>query len=394
MIETKEFYDSYLQDSSSRNLMRFNVKQLDTRSNGCLYFFDYKTDYKYDVGSDGSITNYGEEKTLYNSTRIGTGGNDGKNQDQILFKRPIIEVKPNYKTGRIEIHAIVIGAKHHPSNKEIGYHETFSGESVVKFGDVFVCSGAAKSHSSVIEPRVYIFDPNTRQIQRVCNQEVNTTSLISVPDHGAVIGASYGEDSKGNPTPVNIVSMVPGKTSGFINTTGFNVDDEGDPHFDNHRLEDVGHPVAPTDAATRGYVDSINLPVYNYASKQIEELQDGQFVCFKGKAEITTELGWIRAIVWKGVDANGNRPMRDAGAVDWEGNLNSAFSLLIENGNKLIFKASMSQVVNGHAKISYLADFDAYCVEWTGGDTSTITSDFIKMTNSQTVSFHCPELFF
>jgi hypothetical protein len=54
----------------------------------------------------------------------------------------------------------------------------------------------------------------------------------------------------------------------------------------------------------------------------------------------------------------------------------------------------MSQVVNGHPKISYLADFDVYCVEWTGGDSTTITSDFTKMTNSQKVTFHCSELFF
>lgn len=208
MIETKEFYDSYLQDSSSRNLMRFNVKQPNTHSHGCLYFFDYKADYKYDHNADGSITNYGEEKTLYNSTRNGAAGSSGKDQDQILFKRPILEVKPNYKTGRIEVHAIVTGSKHHPSNKELGYHETFNGESITKFGDVFVCAGAAKSHSSVTEPRVYVFDPDTRQIQRVSNTEVNSTSLIPVPDHGLVIGAAYGPDSDGNFAPVYMTSMT------------------------------------------------------------------------------------------------------------------------------------------------------------------------------------------
>ena len=154
------------------------------------------------------ITNYGEEETLYNSTRKGSTGNNGKNQDQMLFKRPILEVKPNYKTGKVEVHAIVTGVKHHPSKKEVGYPESFNGESVTKFGDVFVCAGAAKSHSSVINPRVYIFDPQSRQIQRVSNTEVNSTALISVPDHGIVIGASYGSDVSDNATPVHMTSMI------------------------------------------------------------------------------------------------------------------------------------------------------------------------------------------
>jgi hypothetical protein len=208
LIETKEFYNSYMQDFSSKNLQRFNVQQPNTHTHGCLYYFDYKADFPYDVGSDGSITSYSGEKTLYNSTRIGTAGNNGKDQDQVLFKRPILEVKPNYKTGKVEVHAIVVGSKHHPSGKELGFHETMSGESVVKFGDVFVLSGAYKSHSSVTEPRIYIFDPQTRQIQRVSNTEVNTTSLIACPDHGIVIGSSYGPDSKDNFTPVYMTSML------------------------------------------------------------------------------------------------------------------------------------------------------------------------------------------
>ena len=37
----------------------------------------------------------------------------------------------------------------------------------------------------------------------------------------------------------------------------YEIDAEGDTHWDDHRLEDVGHPVAATDAATKGYVDSV-----------------------------------------------------------------------------------------------------------------------------------------
>ena len=39
-------------------------------------------------------------------------------------------------------------------------------------------------------------------------------------------------------------------------TTVYTIDAEGDPHYGDHRLEDVGAPVAATDAATKGYTDS------------------------------------------------------------------------------------------------------------------------------------------
>jgi hypothetical protein len=206
MIETKTFYMSYIQDSSSKNLQRFSTKQIDSHSHGSLYYFDYKADYKYDTKNDASITNDGEEATLYNSTRA--YDNNGNLTDQLLFKRPILEVRPNYETGRVEVHAIPVGMKQRSTKKEIGYHESFSGESVVKFGDVFVCSGASKSHSSVLEPKIHIFDPNTNRIQRISNTEVNATSLISSPQHGLVIGSSYGVDSNDQPTPIYFTSMT------------------------------------------------------------------------------------------------------------------------------------------------------------------------------------------
>jgi hypothetical protein len=205
MIETKQFYMSYLQDSSSRNLMRFNALQPDTRSQGCMYFFDYKSDYKYNTNGSGGITNAGEESTLYNGTRV--YDNNGNLVDQLLFKRPILELRPNYTTNKLEIHAIITGMKHHPSGEQVGEDEYFSGESQMKYGDVFICTGAAMSHSSVLKPRVYIFNPQHRTIQRVSNTEVNQTSLVPCPDHGVVLGASYGVDRDDNPTPIHMTSM-------------------------------------------------------------------------------------------------------------------------------------------------------------------------------------------
>ena len=187
-----------------------------------------------------------------------------------------------------------------------------------------------------------------------------------------------------------------------LSDTVYTVDEDGDPHYGDHPLEDVGYPVAATDAATKGYVDSVaggtsggsDLPVFKFASKEIEELGAGQFVCLDSSNNITAELARIRAICWKGTDDSGSRPIRDTDAITYDSNLNSAFSLLITKGTKLILRASMGQTISGHPLLSYMAAYDVYCVAWNGGDITTITSNFIKFTNSISVSFHCPELFF
>jgi hypothetical protein len=206
MIETNNYYMSYFQTSSSVNLMRFNTSVADTHSNGSLWFFDYKADYRFNIDVNGNITDAGIEKSCYNGTRV--KDNNGNVTEQLLFKRPITQVTPNYNTRRLEIRAYVVGAKHYPTEVETRPDEYFTGESVVKMGDVFICTGAAKSHSSITKPRVYVFDPADRQIKRVSNEEVNATSLLKVPDHGLVMGSSYGADAADNiGTKIHMIPM-------------------------------------------------------------------------------------------------------------------------------------------------------------------------------------------
>ncbi len=203
--ETKNTYLSYLQEGGSRNLHRFSTKLLDTHSHGKLYYFPYRADYVYDIKDDGSGIN-GNRTTLYNSTR--KFDTDGNVIEEMLYKRSILEVSPNYVTGLVEIRAIVTSKKHFPSGNEPENPEGFSGESVVKFGDVFVCSSSSKSHSSITDPKVYIFDPHTRSIQKVSDTTVESTSLIACPQHGLVIGSSYGLDSNDQNTPVHLTTMT------------------------------------------------------------------------------------------------------------------------------------------------------------------------------------------
>ena len=199
---------SYLQDGSSKNLMRFSERQTDTHSHGSVYYLDYKADYTYDFATGGNLPN--SQNTHYNGTR--KYDEDGNLTEQWIYKKPILEVSPNHATGLIEIRAIITGKKHYPSGVEPGYPENFSAESLVKFGDVFVCSGASGSHSSIRNHKVHIFDPNTKTIQKVSDATVESTSLTACPQHGLVIGSSYGIDSDDQNTPLHLITMIPNPT--------------------------------------------------------------------------------------------------------------------------------------------------------------------------------------
>jgi len=199
-------YRDYLQDFSSRNLARFNTQQLDTHSQGSLWYFDYKTDYPFPVdkvGTDG-------EQHLWNDTRIYNSNGDLIEQD--IFKRPIIEVRPNETTGRIEIHCVPTGRARYPYGTET-QDENFCGESVTKVNDVFICGGARASHSSVGDPKLYMFNPAHKAIHRLSNTRVDMTSIFPSRKHSIVMGAPYGianlssDSSPDTGTPIFMVDM-------------------------------------------------------------------------------------------------------------------------------------------------------------------------------------------
>ena len=186
--------------------------------------------------------------------------------------------------------------------------------------------------------------------------------------------------------------------------SAYTIDEEGDPHYGDHRLEDVGHPVASTDAATKGYVDSVagdngggsDLPVYKFADNktEVEDMVDGEVIFFDSNNNPTSSLSSIRQIFWKGVNLNGKRPIRDAFGKTWEGNLNSTFTMLTKDNTSTIFRVSMSQVVNGNPRILYNKENDFYTVYWTGGDTAVNTTSQVGLNNGDEITLHCPELFF
>ena len=204
-IENRDnIYQGYLQDFSSRNLARFNTQQLDSHSQGSLWYFDYKPDYPYPVdkvGTDG-------EQHLYNDTRV--YNNNGDLIEQDIFKRPIIEVRPNETTGRIEIHCVPTGRARYPYGTET-QDENFCGESVTKVNDVFICGGASKSHSSIGDPKLYMFNPGHRSVHRLSNERVDMTSIFSSNKHGIVMGAPYGvfgnDTGPDQGTPIFMVDM-------------------------------------------------------------------------------------------------------------------------------------------------------------------------------------------
>lgn len=195
-IEMRQnIYNNYLQDFSSRNLVRFSSQQEDTRSFGSLWFFDYKSDYPYINIDTGQEIDKNAHKNLYNPTIVRDSNSNAISGT--FYKRGIMEVRPNETLGRLEIHAIPVGQVQYPSLVE-DRQENFTGECVVKVNDMFICSGATASHSSVKNPRVYVFNPAHRTVQRLSNESVHATSPVASRQHGAVFMSPYGRTAGDN----------------------------------------------------------------------------------------------------------------------------------------------------------------------------------------------------
>ena len=187
-------YLGYDQAASQKNLSRFSTSLVDTRSNGSVWFFDYKPDYPTD------------NDNWYNDTREFDNG--GNLTFKYEFKRAIIEVKPNIPEGTIDIIGHEIGRKRSDNNVEEGNITDFSGEAICRMYDQFVCVGAKASHSSITKPRVHVFDPFTKIVSLVSDIEVNSSTCVPVPDRGIVALADYGKDTNGDPTTMYYVSML------------------------------------------------------------------------------------------------------------------------------------------------------------------------------------------
>ena len=203
-------YLGYNQAQSNKNLSRFSTSLIDTRSNGSVWFFDYKPDYPTD------------NNNWYNDTREFDGS--GNLTFKYEFKRGIIEVRPNVPDGTIEIIGHEIGRKRSDNGAEEGNTTDFSGESICKMYDQFVCVAAAASHSSISKPRVHIFDPFTKVISLVSDTEVNATTAIPVPQRGLVALSDYGADVNGDPTTMYSVGMLADNTKPGSGSGGGSVD--------------------------------------------------------------------------------------------------------------------------------------------------------------------------
>ena len=199
-IGTHPSYMSYIEGGSVKNLPRFNAQHIDMHSLGSAWFFDYKGDYIDDPNALANGTD------VYNDTKVFDA--DGNLEYMYYFKRGIIEVRVDPVEEDIMVIAHSVGRKRSDTNVEENPTD-FSGEGVTKVYDMFVCSSAGKSHSSITKPRVYTFNPLNQNMSLVDNRESAITSLVPLRKEGLIVGSSYGTDVDGTiGTPLYMIEML------------------------------------------------------------------------------------------------------------------------------------------------------------------------------------------
>ena len=186
-------YWGYIQESSIKNLQRFNQRTPDTHSNGSVWFFDYKT---------GMIA---DNESYYNDTRVYDNG--GNRMSWRQYCRGAIEVRVNPIDSDIEIIGHDVGSE--TNDGEDSTDLGFSGEGITKMYDMFVLTAAGKSSSSVAEPKVFMFNPLTKSLSIVDNRETSATSLIPMPTYGVIACSCYGKKTDGTPGPIHMIEMLP-----------------------------------------------------------------------------------------------------------------------------------------------------------------------------------------
>ena len=201
---THPSYMSYMEQGSVKNLPRFNAQYIDMHSLGSVWFFDYKGDYIDDPGAVGN------SDTVYNDTKV--FDEDGNLEYMYYFKRGIVEVRVDPVEEDIMVIAHSVGRKRSDTNVEQNPTD-FSGEGVTKVYDMFVCSSAGKSHSSITKPRVYTFNPLNQNMSLVDNRESAITSLVPLRKEGIIVGSSYGTTQDGTiGTPLYMIEMLAGSS--------------------------------------------------------------------------------------------------------------------------------------------------------------------------------------
>jgi len=186
-------YWGYIQESSIKNLQRFNQRTPDTHSNGSVWFFDYKT---------GMIA---DNESYYNDSRVYDSG--GNRMSWRQYCRGAIEVRVNPIDSDIEIIGHDVGSE--TNDGEDSTDLGFSGEGITKMYDMFVLTAAGKSSSSVSEPKVFMFNPLTKSLSIVDNRETSATSLIPMPTYGVIACSCYGKKTDGTPGPIHMIEMLP-----------------------------------------------------------------------------------------------------------------------------------------------------------------------------------------
>nr|BDD44290.1 hypothetical protein 36 [bacterium] len=172
----------------------------------------------------------------------------------------------------------------------------------------------------------------------------------------------------------------------------YQIDEEGDTHWYDHRLEDVGHPQAATDAATKGYVDAHigGRARYKYTftnSLSFEELTPGKFALYDADFNNVSKQSEAKAIAFICTDAEGKSvlPANSSGIIMNLGCVLRGFNSARDR--------EMFRIAGVAPQVEYNAGENLMIIYWAGDYVMASPGGFTQWTNGGSVYLECPDLF-
>ena len=169
-------------------------------------------------------------------------------------------------------------------------------------------------------------------------------------------------------------------------------------------LYHVKYPEAETHAATMGYVDDeiakVSGGAYPTATRPFNiktdrtfiNLRAGELILTNHQGSAVSVISDANALAFHAVDADGNRVVPDANAIEYACRLAAAIQLFNHDITSQILRISQTGQSGGYVDFSYMKDADTFCLGWVSPGILTKTSEMDRLVDDQRVHVRVPDL--
>ena len=176
----------------------------------------------------------------------------------------------------------------------------------------------------------------------------------------------------------------------------------GNLYLGGNKIAGVASPELSTDAATKEYVDAQvstggKVPgIANYKwveNRTLFNLRPGEITGTDFDGNQTSIVEEIKALVWHGVDADGNRPSGDMNSISFNSFFSTATLMNPELTQTFLRAVGGSHLGKDYGIFQYSKEYDTYFIGWDAAETATRTSEMVRFLPDQLMTLRIPDWF-